>query len=48
MSAPYKRIHVVINPASGKDAPIINVLNDVFHQQTFAALSWNEGGSRFN
>jgi YegS/Rv2252/BmrU family lipid kinase len=31
MSAPYKRIHVVINPASGKDEPIINVLNDVFH-----------------
>ena len=30
--APYRRIHVVINPASGKDEPILNVLNDVFHQ----------------
>ncbi|MBE2224555.1 MAG: YegS/Rv2252/BmrU family lipid kinase [Anaerolineae bacterium] len=28
----YKKIHVVINPASGKNEPIINVLNDVFHQ----------------
>ena len=31
-AAPYKKIHVVINPASGKNEPIINVLNDVFHQ----------------
>lgn len=30
--SPYKKIHIVINPASGKDEPIINVLNDVFHQ----------------
>jgi YegS/Rv2252/BmrU family lipid kinase len=30
--APYKNIHVVINPAAGKDEPILNVLNDVFHQ----------------
>ena len=30
--APYPRIHVVINPASGKDQPILNTLNDVFHQ----------------
>ena len=29
-SVPYQRIHVVINPASGKDQPIINVLNKVF------------------
>jgi diacylglycerol kinase (ATP) len=28
--APYQRVHVVINPASGKDEPILNVLNDVF------------------
>ena len=32
MTAPYQKIHVVINPASGKDEPIINTLNDVFHQ----------------
>ena len=30
--SPYKKIHVVINPASGKDEPVLNVLNDVFHQ----------------
>ena len=30
--APYRRIHVVINPASGKDEPILNVLNDVFRR----------------
>ena len=30
MSVPYKRIHVVINPASGKDEPILNTLNHVF------------------
>ena len=29
---PYKKIHVVINPASGKDEPVLNVINDVFHQ----------------
>ncbi len=30
--APYHRVHVIINPASGKDEPILNVLNDVFHK----------------
>ena len=30
MSAPYQKIHVVINPASGKNEPILNTLNDVF------------------
>ena len=30
--SPYKKIHVVVNPASGKNEPILNVLNDVFHQ----------------
>lgn len=29
MTAPYKRIHVIINPASGKNEPILNVINDV-------------------
>jgi diacylglycerol kinase (ATP) len=29
---PYRKIHVVINPASGRDEPILNVLNDVFEQ----------------
>ena len=32
MTVPNQRIHVVINPASGKDEPILNTINDVFHQ----------------
>jgi YegS/Rv2252/BmrU family lipid kinase len=32
MSASYARVHVVVNPAAGKDEPILNVLNDVFSQ----------------
>ena len=31
MEIPYKRVQVIINPASGKNEPILNVLNDVFH-----------------
>lgn len=31
MNPPYKKIHIVINPAAGHDEPILNVLNDVFH-----------------
>jgi YegS/Rv2252/BmrU family lipid kinase len=31
MTVPYPKIHVVINPAAGKDEPILNTLNDVFH-----------------
>lgn len=31
-SSQYKKIHVVVNPASGKNEPILNILNDVFHQ----------------
>lgn len=27
---PYRRVHVIVNPASGKNEPILNVLNDVF------------------
>ena len=38
MSLPYKKIHVVINPASGQNQPILNVLNDVFH---FAGAAWD-------
>ena len=30
MTAPYRRIHVIINPASGPNRPILNTLNDVF------------------
>jgi diacylglycerol kinase (ATP) len=31
-SIPYPKVFVVINPASGKDEPILNVLNQVFRQ----------------
>jgi YegS/Rv2252/BmrU family lipid kinase len=27
---PYQRIHIIVNPAAGKDEPILNTLNDVF------------------
>ena len=36
--SPYKKIHIVINPASGKDEPVLNVLNDVFHQ--YEDIDW--------
>ncbi len=36
--AAYPRVHVVINPASGKDEPILNVLNDVFREH---GVSWD-------
>jgi diacylglycerol kinase (ATP) len=38
MNLPYPRIHVVINPASGQNQPILNVLNDVFHS---AGIKWD-------
>jgi YegS/Rv2252/BmrU family lipid kinase len=28
----HKRIHVIVNPAAGKDEPILNILNDVFRE----------------
>ncbi len=31
MEQTYKRIHVIVNPASGRNEPILNVLNPVFH-----------------
>ena len=30
LSVPYARIHVVVNPASGKNQPILNIFNSVF------------------
>lgn len=35
----YKKIHVVVNPASGKNEPILNVLNDVFRQ--YEDVEWS-------
>lgn len=32
MRVPYQNIHVIINPASGPNRPILNTLNDVFRQ----------------
>jgi diacylglycerol kinase (ATP) len=32
MTPPYPRIHVIINPASGPNRPILNTLNDVFRE----------------
>lgn len=32
MAVPYKRVHVIINPAAGGNNPILNILNDVFRQ----------------
>ena len=33
-----KHIHVVINPASGQDQPILNTINDVFRE---CGVSWD-------
>jgi diacylglycerol kinase (ATP) len=32
MTSPYPKIHVIINPASGPNRPILNTLNDVFRK----------------
>ncbi|MBI3941798.1 MAG: diacylglycerol kinase family lipid kinase [Chloroflexi bacterium] len=34
---PFKRIHVIINPAAGQDRPILSILNDVFQA---AGIDW--------
>ncbi|MCP4358166.1 MAG: DUF1269 domain-containing protein [Chloroflexi bacterium] len=31
LRVPYPKIHIIINPVSGKDQPILNVLNDTFY-----------------
>ena len=38
MALPYKKVHVIINPAAGHDEPILNVLNHVFHP---AGVDWD-------
>lgn len=43
MSDTAKRIHVVINPASGKDEPILNAVNDVFNQHN---IDWSVSVTR--
>jgi len=37
-TSPYRDIHVVINPASGGNAPILNTLSDVFAQH---GVNWD-------
>jgi diacylglycerol kinase (ATP) len=34
----FKRVHVIVNPASGKDQPILKTLNSVFHA---AGIDWD-------
>jgi YegS/Rv2252/BmrU family lipid kinase len=34
----FKRVHVIVNPASGKDQPILKALNNVFHA---AGTDWD-------
>jgi YegS/Rv2252/BmrU family lipid kinase len=34
----FKRVHVIVNPASGKDQPILKTLNKVFHP---AGIDWD-------
>jgi len=38
LNLPYKKVHVVINPAAGHDEPVLNVLNHVFHA---AGVDWD-------
>jgi len=38
MTLPYRKVHVIINPAAGQDEPILNVLNHVFHP---AGVDWD-------
>jgi YegS/Rv2252/BmrU family lipid kinase len=28
----FKRIHIIVNPASGQDRPVLGILNDAFHE----------------
>ena len=36
MTLPYQKVHVVINPASGQNEPILNVLNTLEIHRTTA------------
>jgi len=33
-----RKVHVIINPASGRNEPVLNTLNDVFHEYD---ITWN-------
>lgn len=34
----FKRVHVIVNPASGRDQPILHILNNMFHP---AGIDWD-------
>jgi diacylglycerol kinase family enzyme len=38
LKLPYPKVHVIINPAAGKNEPILNDLNDLFHP---AGVTWD-------
>lgn len=33
MATSFKRIHVIVNPAAGRDKPILNILSRIFHNK---------------
>ncbi|MEP7357377.1 MAG: diacylglycerol kinase family protein [Anaerolineales bacterium] len=33
----FRRVHIIINPASGQDRPVLSILNDVFHP---SSIEW--------
>ena len=35
----FDSVHVIINPASGRDRPILSVLNDAFRQREWIGMS---------
>jgi diacylglycerol kinase (ATP) len=51
MGTPFRRIHIVVNPASGKDQPILNTLNRVLRKydvQWDVSITQKDGdGQRF-
>lgn len=49
MAPSFKRVHVIVNPAAGRDKPILNVLNRVFYNK----IDWDisitrRSGDAFN
>ncbi len=34
----FKRVHIIVNPASGQDRPVLSILNDVFHP---SGIDWD-------
>jgi len=37
-SPKFSRVHIIINPASGQDRPVLSILNDVFHP---SGIDWD-------